>query len=37
MQPDDKENETTFEIRKMHYLTEAKTIRAKIYNELNER
>lgn len=36
MQPDDKENETTFETRKMHYLAEAKTIRAKIYNELIE-
>ncbi len=36
MEPDAWENETTFETRKNHYLAEAKSIRAKIYNELIE-
>lgn len=37
MEPESWENETTFETRKNHYLAEAKVIRTKICNELNER
>lgn len=35
MTPDNGENETTHEVKKMHYLAEAKAIRARIRSELN--
>ncbi len=35
MTPDNGENETTHEVKKMHYLAEAKAIRARICSELN--
>lgn len=34
MEPDD-ENEISFNVRKMHYLAEAKAIKLRIFNELN--
>lgn len=37
MKKNEYENETSFETRKNHYLAEAKSIRAKICNELIER
>ena len=36
MQPDEDENEISFEVRKMHYLAEAKAIKLRICNELNK-
>lgn len=35
MTPDNGENETTHEVKKTHYLAEAKAIRARICSELN--
>ena len=35
MTPDNGENETTHEVKKTHYLAEAKAIRARIRSELN--
>lgn len=35
MPPDNGENETTHEVKKMNYLAEAKAIKVRIYNELN--
>lgn len=36
MQPDEDENEISFEVRKMHYLAEAKAIKLRIFNELSK-
>ena len=35
MQPDKEENEITFKTRQLHYLSEAKAIKARLFMELN--